>query len=117
MVFDHIFKGQMAVDCLEVVGQPVVSPAKIIALVLKPRAEIPLAGNKKAVVVTEIVVKRVTFAESWFVFEIAAQRIIRLDRKDVVRIFVRWFGSLLNCRFGPREYAGAGKNRENRQNE
>ena len=63
-------------------------------------------------VVTEIIIKRIAFSESRFVFEIAAQRINRLEGKDVVRIFVRRLCGLLHRRFGSREYTGAGKDRE-----
>ena len=116
MILDHVFNGQMSVDRLEVIGQPIVGAAKIVALVLKTGAEIPLAGDEKAMVVTEIVIKRIALAESRFVFEIAAQRINRFEGKDIERSFVPCFCRLLHFRFGSREYAGAGKNRKNPRN-
>ena len=106
----------MSVDRLEVVGQPVIGPAKIVALVFRPSAEIPLAGDEKPRVITEIVIKRIALAESRFVFEIAAQRISRLEGKDIVRSFVRRLCGLLHFRFGSREYAGPSKNRKNPRN-
>ena len=47
VILDHVFNCQMSVDRLEVIGQPIIGAAKIVALVLKASAEIPLAGNEK----------------------------------------------------------------------
>src|SRR5437899_10967872 len=104
----------MSVDRLEVIGQPIVGAAKIVALVLKPGAEIPLAGNEKAMVVTEIVIIRIALAESRFVFEIAPEGINRIVGKDIMGIFVLRLRRLLYFRFGSREYPGTGKNRKDR---
>src|SRR5205823_1658504 len=91
------------------IGQPIIGAAKIVTLVFETGAEIPFAGNEKAMVVAEIVIIRIALAQSWILFEIAAQRINRLEGKDIVRIFVLWFRGLLHLRFGPRKCAGGGE--------
>src|SRR5436853_1258097 len=72
MVFDHVFKREMPIQGLEMIGKAVIGPAKIVTLVLETGAEIPFAGDEKAMVIAEIVVIRIAFAQSRFVFEIAA---------------------------------------------
>src|SRR6266496_3516549 len=57
MVLYHIFNCEMSVDRLEVVGQPIIGPAKIVTLVLEPGAEIPFSGDEKPMVITEIIIK------------------------------------------------------------
>src|SRR2546429_5254052 len=96
------------------IGKAILGPAKIVALVLKSSAEIPLAGNEKTMVITEIVIVRIALAESRFVFEIAAEGINRIVGKDIMRIFVLGLRGLLYFWFGSREYPSTGKNRKDR---
>ena len=81
MVLHHIFNRQMAVEGLKMTGQPIIGSAKIVALVLKPGAEIPLAGNEETMVVAEIVIVGIALAQPGFIAEIATQRINRLEGK------------------------------------
>src|SRR5207249_4189374 len=96
------------------IGQTVVGTAKIVALVLKPSAEIPLAGNEKAMVITEIVIVRIALAESRFVFEIAAQGINRFEGKEIPRILVCWLRRLLRLGFRSAKRADTGKKKDPR---
>src|SRR5207248_9679910 len=114
VILYHVFKGDMPIQGLEMIGKAIFGPAKIVTLVFETGAEIPFSGNEKPVVITEIVVIRIAFAQTWFVFEIAAESVDRIVGKDIVRIFVLWFRGLLYFRFGSRECPGSGKNRKDR---
>src|SRR5439155_26467035 len=120
VILDHVFNCQMSVDRLEVIGQSIISAAKIVALVLKASAEIPLAGNEKTMVVAEIVIKRITLAQARLVFEIAAKSVNAVVRKEIERVFffilLRLRG-LLHLRLGSgEEAASSGKNRKDPRN-
>src|SRR2546425_286505 len=73
------------------VGQSIVRAIEVEPLVLDASAEIPFAGDEEAVVVAKIGVKRIALAE-FGVAKIAAERVVALEEKKIVRVFVLRFG-------------------------
>jgi hypothetical protein len=87
----------MAIDRLQMVGQAIVRIPEIKPLVFDAGAKVPFAGNEKAVVVTEIIVKRIAAPKFGF-FEIAAKRVRRLVREKLARVFFLWGGGRLRLK-------------------
>ena len=83
MVFDHVFKREMPIQGLEMIGKAVIGPAKIVTLVLETGAEIPFAGDEKTMVVAEIVVKRLAITEFCLV-KVAVEGIGRFVCEKIV---------------------------------
>jgi hypothetical protein len=48
---------------LEMIGQPVVGSVEIVTFVFDPGAKVPFAGNQKTMVVTKIIIERITVPE------------------------------------------------------
>ena len=82
-ILHHVLEGDVTVGCLQMVRQTVVRAVEIVAFVFNAEAKIPFSGNQKAMVIAEIVVERIAVAELRFL-EIAAERICRFVREDVV---------------------------------
>src|SRR5207237_1066737 len=74
MVVHDILDREMPIDLLQMIGQPIVCAVEIEALVLDAESEVPFAGDEKAMVVAEIIVKRIAVPES-LVAKIAVQRV------------------------------------------
>src|SRR5260370_23382645 len=80
---------------------PVVGAAEIEPLVFTSRPEIPLAGDKEAMSVAEVVVERIAVTEvAVDVVEITASGVVQFVIKKLARVFFCWRGRRLRliCR-------------------
>ena len=113
VILYHIFKREMAIRCLKMTGQTVIASAKIETFVFETEAEVPFASDEEPMVVSEIVIKRITVAHARIGFEIAFQGINQVVGKEIEGILPlggRGGGRLLHCRFGAgKEDSGSSK--------
>src|SRR6266567_3959429 len=91
MIMHYIFKSQLSMHSLEMVGQTIISAAEIKSLVFNACAEIPFTGDEEAMRVTNIIVERVAVTEiASDVVEIAVERVVHLIIKQIKVVAFRW---------------------------
>src|SRR4029453_17854934 len=88
VVLHHVLQRQMSIQPLQMIRQSVVGAVKIVTLVFDPDAKVYLSFNQKPMVITKIVVERISMAELGLL-EIAVERVGRLVVEEVAMIVIR----------------------------